>query len=123
METINTLTSIEIWHRDYNLDKRHNLDTLPAGKAIFGIFAIVNEAPVNCRYIGETENLRETIKALFEKPEGDGMKKFMQGPWIQMLQYEPMPASSKEERQKTVEEWVSKYEPKIDEEGEYPGYY
>lgn len=122
METTN-LVKLEVFHKDYNLDKKDNLNELPKAKAVFGIFAIVNEEPINCRYIGETENLQESVRNLFENPPSEGLKKFMQGPWIQMLAYESMEGSSKEDRQKIVEEWNQQHNPKIDEEGEYPGYY
>lgn len=122
METT-TLVKLEVFHKDYNLDKKDNLSELPKEKSVFGIFAIVNEEPINCRYIGETENLQDTVRELFENPSSEGMKKFMQGPWIQMLVFELMEDSSKEDRQKLVEQWTQKYDPKIDEEGEYPGYY
>jgi hypothetical protein len=123
MEATETVVKFEVWHKDYNLDKKDNLNELPTEKAVFGIFGIVNEEPINCRYVGEAENLREAVKAIFENPPSDGMKKFMQGPWIQMAVYELMPESTKEDREKLVEEWKQKYDPKIDDEGEYPGYY
>jgi len=123
MDKTETIVKLEVWHKDYNLDKKDNLSELPLEKAVFGIFGIVNEIPINCRYIGESDNLQEAVRNVFEKPEGGGMKKFMQGPWIQMLVYELMPASSKEEREKNAAEWTGKYSPKIDDEGEYPGYY
>lgn len=122
METTN-LVKMEVFHKDYNLDKKDNLGELPSEKAVFGIFAIVNEEPINCRYIGEAENLQETVRDLFINPPSEGMKKFMQGPWIQMLVYELIEGSTKEDRQKITEEWNKKYDPKIDDEGEYPGYY
>lgn len=122
--SVNTeVVKLEVWHKDYNLDKKDNLNEIPTEKAVFGIFGIVNESPINCRYIGEAENLREAVKDVFENPQGEGMKKFMQGPWIQMLVYELMPDSTKEGREKVAEEWKEKHDPKIDEEGEYPGYY
>jgi len=123
METTNALIRKEIWHRDYNLSKRHNLHELPQQRAIFGIFGIVNEEPVNCRYIGEAADLQHEIEHLFENPEHEGLKKFMQGPWIQMVQYELTPAASPEENQHKILEWAQHYQPKIDAEGEYPGYY
>lgn len=123
METAKTIVKFEVWHKDYNLDKKDNLIEVPTEKAIFGIFGIVNEEPINCRYIGESENLREAVKDVFENPQSEGMKKFMQGPWIQMLVYELMPDSTKEDREKAVEEWKQKHDPKIDGDGEYPGYY
>jgi hypothetical protein len=110
----------EIFHKEYNLDKKDNLDTLPEGEAVFGIFAIVHEKPVHCRYVGQAANLQKAVRELFEKPEGEGFAKFMQGPWIQMLVYELMPDSSEEDRLKAVEEWTKTHEPKCDEKGEYP---
>ena len=123
MDTITTLSKIEIWHKAYNLDKKDNLAELPSREAIFGIFGIVNEEPVNCRYISETDNLQESVRKLFEYPESEGMKKFMQGAWIQMIQYELMPGSTKAQRQDAIEQWALRYKPQIDDEGEYPGYY
>ena len=120
---MSNIKKLEVWHKDFNLDKKDNLNEIPTEKAIFGIFGIVNEEPINCRYVSETDNLRDTVKDVFENPHGEGMKKFMNGPWIQMLVYELMPDSKKEDREKIVEEWRQKYDPKIDEEGEYPGYY
>jgi len=113
----------EIWHKDYNLDKKDNLSQLPHEAAVFGVFAIVHDQPVNCRYIGSTDDLQSAIKALFEEPPGPGLKKFMQGPWIQLLSFELMPGATVEERQKVREEWTRKYQPAIDEDGGYPGYY
>jgi hypothetical protein len=110
-------------HRDYNLGKLDNLDELPVQPAIFGIFAIIGEEPVNCRYIGETESLREALKDLFEKSHSEGMQKFMQGPWIKMIQFRLMPDSTSEERRDDMKKWVDRYNPNIDNNGEYPGYY
>lgn len=118
-----SLAQLKIFHPAYNLDKADNLAEIPAVKAVFGIFAIVNDEPANCRYAGETEDLGRTVKELFENPPGEGLRKFMQGSWIQMLVYELVPDSLWEERQKTLEEWVKKYNPQVDDEGEYPGYY
>jgi hypothetical protein len=114
---------LELWHKAYNLDKKDNLHDLPSQKAVFGIFAIVDDQPSNCRYVGQTEDLQQAVKTLFEKPEGTAMKNFMQGPWIQMIQYTLMPDSYLEERQEVVRDWERQFEPKIGEEGDYPGYY
>jgi hypothetical protein len=121
--TTRSLTRLEIWHKDFNLGYRHNLEELPAGKAVFGVFAIVDDLPVNCRYAAETGNLRDSVGKLYEQPEGEGLQKFMQGPWIQMLVYEFLPDSSGQERRAVLDEWIRTYRPAIDEEGEYPGYY
>ncbi|MCP5054030.1 MAG: hypothetical protein GY940_43075, partial [bacterium] len=47
---------LTIYHKDYNLDKKDNLEEIPEGAAVFGIFAIIHEKPVHCRTIGEAEN-------------------------------------------------------------------
>lgn len=120
---ISVTRRLEVWHKDYNLEKRDNLRDLPAEKAVFGVFASVNEEPVNCRYAGETEDLRAAIKMLFEKPGTEGLKKFMQGAWIQTVQFELMPGSSAVDRKKVLDEWIEKHQPKIDDDGDYPGYY
>lgn len=112
----------EIFHKDYNLDKKDNLDTIPEEAAVFAVCAIIHEKPVHCRFVGEAENLRLKVKELFEKAGdvSEGFAKFMQGPWIQMLVYEAMPGSSQEDRAKKVEEWTKEHDPKCDEKGEYP---
>lgn len=112
------VVQLEIFHKDYNLDKKDNLDTLPEDGAVFGIFGIIHEKPVNCRYVGEAANLRKAVKELFENPGDEGFGKFMQGPWIQMLVYELTP--SEEERAEAVKQWTEKHSPKCDELGEYP---
>ena len=112
----------EIFHKDYNLDKKDNLDEFPEAPAVFGIFSIIHEVPVHPRYVGSTENLRKSVREVFENPQGEGLKKFMQGPWIQMLCYQEMAGSSEEERKQKEEEWIKKYDPKITDEGEYPEY-
>ena len=116
------IKQIQVYHKAYNLDKKDNLDEVPEGEAVFGIFAIIHEKPVNCRFVGETDNLRKRVRELFEKAEaeGEGFKEFMQGPWYKLLLYELMPGSKAEDRQKKVKEWTKEYNPKIDEKGEYP---
>jgi hypothetical protein len=123
METITAVKKMEIYHRHYNLAGKDNLEELPAEKAVFGVFGIVGGEPVNCRYIGETDNLRKAIQELFDNPPGNGMKRFMQGAWIQMLQYEIMPSASPTEMRKAVEDWTLLHKPLVEEDGEYPGYY
>lgn len=112
----------EIYHKDYNLDKKDNMDELPEAPAVFGIFGIIHETPIHPRFISSTDNLRETIRSIFEKPEGEGMTKFMQGAWIQMLCYELVPGLSIEERKTKEDAWINEYEPGINDEGEYPEY-
>ena len=123
METMTQPVQLEVWHARFNLDGKDNLQELPQESAVFGIFGIVHEAPVNCRYVASTDNLQQAVRELFENPPGKGMEKFMQGPWIQMLVYELMPGAPAHVMQQAAQEWQEKHQPKIDEEGEYPGYY
>lgn len=121
--TTSTAACMEIWHKDFNLEKRDNIDEIPELPGVFGIFGIIDNEPVNCRYVEETENLRKAVRSLFEHPTSEGLKKFMQGAWIQMLQFEIVSDTSKQERESLLAAWVEKYEPGIDAEGDYPGYY
>ena len=122
METTRTGQMV-VWHPSFNLDKKDNIKELPDQTAVFGLFGIVDDQPINCRYVGESENLQEGIKNLFETPDSEGLKAFMQGPWVKMLLYHVIPNSDSQQRQELTEEWEKKYEPKLDENGEYPGYY
>lgn len=109
---------LTVYHKDYNLDKKDNLDSIPEKPAVFGIFAIIHEKPVHCRFIGQSDNLRKAVRNVFENPQTEGLKKFMQGPWIQMLVYKEI--ESEEERKKAEEDWKKEHNPKCDEKGEYP---
>jgi len=92
-----------------------NVSTLPTEKAVYGIFAqskTTNE-PINCRYVGETEDLQPRTKQHFSKDESnDCLKKFMQSDLTKILVYELMPNSTKDGRLKKEEEWIKKYSPK-----------
>lgn len=110
-----------VFHKDYNLDRKDNIKLIPTDPAVFAICAIIHEKPVHCRYVGEAENLQQAIRNLFEKAGevSEGFAQFMHGPWIQRIVFELMPDSSPEDRQKAVEEWITKYNPRCDEKGEY----
>lgn len=116
------VVKMEVYHKDYNIDKKDNLDELPEEPAVFGIFGIIHETPVHSRYVGSTDNLRRSVRDVFEKPESEGLKKFMQSPWIQMLCYELLPNATEEERKQVEDEWIREFDPKVTEEGEYPEY-
>jgi hypothetical protein len=123
MQLTETVVELELFHKNYNLDRTGNLDRVPEQEAVFALFAVVNERPANCRYAGSAMNLGKAVQALFEEPQSAGMKQFMQGPWIKMLLYSLMPGSSEDARKAKAEEWTKQYAPKIDDQGEYPGYY
>ena len=116
------VVKMEVYHKEYNIDDKDNLNELPEEPAVFGIFGIIHEVPVHCRYVCSTDNLQKSVREVFENPETEGLKKFMQSPWIQMLCYKVMPDTSEQELKPVEEEWIREYEPKVKEDGEYPEY-
>lgn len=123
METIENLVREEIYHADYNLSGKYNLNNIPNESAVFGVFGIVDDEPINCRFVGETENLKEAISDLFTSAPSIGMETFMQGPWIKMLVYDLVPDLDKNQRAEIARTWENIYKPNIDDDGDYPGYY
>lgn len=113
---------MEIYHKDYNLQNKDNLNNLPDSPAVFGIFGIIHDTPIHPRFVGATKNLRDEIKGLFEHAASNGLKKYMQGPWIKMLSFELCNGLSDEELKAKKDAWIREYEPMVDENGEYPKY-
>jgi excinuclease UvrABC nuclease subunit len=90
----------------------NNLDDLPVRKSVYAIFASIDNKPVNCRYVGETDNLKERTNYHFSKSEqNECLKEFMQSNKMKILIYELLPNSDKEERLKKEKEWIRKYNP------------
>ncbi len=92
-----------------------NLDDLPQRKSVYAIFAQSEKTlePINCRYVGETDNLEERTKAHFSTTEqNDCLKEFMQSTKTKLMIYELLPNSDKQERLKKEEEWINLYKPK-----------
>ena len=116
------IVKMNIFHKDYNLDQINNLNEIPAQPAVFGIFALVRDKPTNCRYVASTQNLYDTVSDLFTEVDSVGLKKFMQGPWYKQLHFKLI-ESTDENVDSLLHEWTQQYEPKVDDEGEYPGYY
>ena len=95
-----------------------NLNELPEKKAVYAIFAQDKETkkPINCRYVGETDNLMERIKAHFSiEEQNECLKSFMQSSKTKLMIYELMPNSTKEDRLIKEKEWISSYQPKCNE--------
>ena len=115
---------LQVFHGRFNLDSVDNIDQIPEVRAVYGIFAIVHEEPINCRFIGKAENLRESIKLMFESAPSEGLTKFMQGPWYKMILFKEVSSGDSAEVMEGIsQQWIDKYDPKIDEVGDYPGYY
>lgn len=92
-----------------------DLDDLPKRKSVYAIFAQSESSlePINCRYVGETDNLEERTKAHFgTKEQNECLKEFMQSTKTKMMTYELLPDSSKEDRLKKEKEWINELKPK-----------
>ena len=110
----------EIFSHKYNLQKKDNLDLLPAEPAVYGIFAIIDGEPVHCRHTGYTQNLQAAIRSHFETESNPGLKTFMQGPWLKLLLYTSNEsAATEQEFQKILAEWEREFAPACDADGEY----
>mgnify|MGYP000920417389 CR=1 FL=1 len=91
------------------------LDDIPKRKAVYAIFASDKETnkPINCRYVGETDNLQERTIAHFQETEqNDCLKEFMQSTKTKIMIYELLPDSDKEDRLNKESEWIELYNPK-----------
>ncbi len=91
-----------------------NLNDLPKRKSVYAIFAQSKETlkPINCRYVGETDNLEERTTAHFsENEQNECLKKFMQSDKTELMIYELLPNSDKEDRLQKEEEWITTYNP------------
>lgn len=118
MDTTNQVR-LEVWHRDHNLDQKDNIQEIPAEAAVFGLFGIVDEEPVNCRYVGETTNLRESVREQFASPPTTGLRTFLHGPWIKILVCQLMPGSNERSRRQIRDSWLREYSPSCEDDGEY----
>ncbi|MCF6268137.1 MAG: GIY-YIG nuclease family protein [Melioribacteraceae bacterium] len=91
-----------------------NLDDLPQRKSVYAIFAQSKDSlePINCRYVGETDNLEERTKAhLSENEQNECLRKFMQSDKTKLMIYELLPNSDKAERLQKEKEWITAYNP------------
>ena len=92
-----------------------NLDDLPKRKSVYAIFAQseTNLKPINCRYVGETDNLEERTKTHFGiNEQNECLKEFMQSHKTKMMTYELLPDSTKGDRLIKEREWIKEFNPK-----------
>ncbi len=90
---------------------KNNLDALPQKKVVYAIYAKdTNDGkPINCRYVGETDNLKErTNKHFSDSEENECLKQFMRSNLTKILVFELLPNSDKDERLKKEAEWINK---------------
>ena len=109
----------EIAHRLYNLDGRDSLNSLPAEPAVYGVFAVIDDQPVNCRHIGHCGDLRASVRDQFERAVDPGLRTFMQGPWRKMVEYLPMDDADAAECAAAAGEWAVRVRPGCAADGEY----
>jgi hypothetical protein len=112
-----SVRQLVLQHKDYNLDKKDNLDDLPALPAVYAICGRVNGQPVNARFVGATEDLLSAVKSHFGETEGNDMlRNYMRSIKIKMLLYKAMPYSTEEEREAARQEWENRMQPKCTDE-------
>ena len=104
------MSTIEIEKGDY--------DSIPDKKAVYSIWAQnkTTNKPMNCRYVGETEDLRKRTGEHFgESEQNKCLKKFMQSTKTKLMVYELMPNSTKEDRLEKEKAWIKKHSPECNE--------
>lgn len=118
METIEKqMTEVLLFKKDNNLDGKDNLDSLPPGKAIYGLFGRINGRPANCRFIGTTENLREAVKHHFSDRETKVcLRTFMQSIKIKFLVYQPLTNEKPADIEGIQMDWEQKFKPDCNDE-------
>lgn len=91
-----------------------DISDLPKRKAVYAIFAESKRdgSPINCRYVGETDNLEERTKTHFSDSENNEcLKEFMQSEKTKLMIYELLPHSDKEERLEIEKKWIAEHIP------------
>lgn len=119
IEENSSIKTTIIYQRDNNLDKKDNLDTLPATSAVFAICGRVNGEPVNPRFVGETDNLQQAVKKLFDPTENfpsECFRDFMLSIKTKQLVYELLPDARQEERINIRNNWQEKFKPECNEQ-------
>ena len=95
-----------------------DLSNVPKRKAVYAIFAKSKDTgePINCRYVGQTDNLHERTVAHFSKSEPNiCLREFMQSNKTKILDYELMPNSTEDERKAKENSWIEKHNPECSE--------
>lgn len=119
IEENSTVKTTILYQRDNNLDKKDNLETLPATPAVFAVCGRVNGEPVNPRFVGETDNLQQAVRKLFdptEKFSSECFRDFMLSIKTKQLVYELLPDTRQEERINIKNTWQEKFKPECNEQ-------
>ena len=111
--------SVEVFEnkRRVFLDRNNFEDLLPREEAVYVIFSKFardseSEVSLNCLYVGETEDLRESFKTHFSEQEQNiYLKHFMKSCKSILVIYDPMPGSTEESRSRLCRVLNKRYEP------------
>jgi hypothetical protein len=111
------ISRLVLQHKDFNLDKKDNLDSLPAQAAVYAVCGRVNGQPVNARFVGATDNLLAAVKAHYSDAEpNEQLKLFMRSIKIKELLFKPMPGVDAPAAKETLEAWEKTFQPECNEE-------
>jgi excinuclease UvrABC nuclease subunit len=91
-----------------------DLDELPEKEAVYAIFVKSKKSkkPVNCRYVGETDNLLGRIKKHYSgREKNEYLKSFMQSDITKFMIYQLMPNSTKKDRLMMEKRCIGTYQP------------
>lgn len=112
-----TMERIFLQHREYNLDKKDNLASIPTQAAIYAICGRVNGQPANARFVGATANLQAAIQHHYTDAETDDcLKTFMRSIKSKELLYRLVSDESEEEIAALAEDLKRKFRPACTEE-------
>ncbi len=94
-----------------------NLDNLPESPAVYAFWAKSEKSqPINCRYVGQTDNLRRRIKEHFSNSShNECLKEFIDSGKAIILEYMEMVDSTEHRRLNTEKEWIFLRSPKCNE--------
>ena len=112
----NEVKDFVLYKKNNNLDQEDNLDDLPEAPAVYAISGRINGAPANCRHVGVTHNLRESVKIHFSDAEPDAcLKQFMQSIKIKTLNYELLDEHEPQVLDSKKAAWSERFKPECNE--------
>ena len=100
----------QIFKKENNLEGKDNLEEIPTSMAVFTVCGRINGYPANPRYTGVTENLRESIQALFNADDNVG--EFMNSIKLKELLFQTIEESQFKSKK---EEWENQFTPNCSE--------
>jgi len=117
LSTSSNVFEIILHERNNNFEGKDNLDKLPEEPAIYAICARINGESVNCRYVGEASNLRQSIKKHFTEFESHPcLAEFMQSIKIKSLRYSLVLDTNRQDILKIKKVWEENYKPECNKQ-------